>query len=168
MAPFSLPKSTSIAPKIDLERHRFFDRFLHRFFFDFNSILGPKLGPCWPHFRSKWRSAVASAAFFLGSILFFDFLAVLALSWRHLGSIWEGLRFDFGKFLGSILEVSDDNLGIRLLLENLRLLLENLLLQFRLLLENLLFRSILLASGSGWAGGVTRSVKNYSRSFIGF
>ena len=48
----------------------------------------------------------------------------------------------FWEVLDSILEVSGDNLGIRLLL------------------ENLLFRSILLASGSGWAGGVTRSAKN--------
>ena len=99
--------------------------------------------------------------FFVGSMFFFDFLAVLAPSWRHLGSTWEGLGLDFGKFLDSILEVFGDNLGLRLLLENLRLPLENLNLQFRLLLENLVFRSILLASGSGWAGGVTRSAKNY-------
>ena len=85
-------------------------------------------------------------------------------SGTHAPSRFEGLRFDFGRFLDFILEVSDDNLGIRLLLENLRLLLENLLLQFRLLLENLPFRSILLASGSGWAGGVTRSAKNLMRT----
>ena len=70
----------------------------------------------------------------------------------------SGVRF--WKVLGSILEVFGDNLGLRLLLENL--LLENLNLQFRLLLENLVFRSILLASGSGWAGGVTRSAKNFN------
>ena len=90
-------------------------------------------------------------------MFFFVFWAVLAPSWRHLGSIWEALGLDFGRFLGSILEgfwfrflevlgfvleASGDNLGIRLLL------------------ENLLFQSILLASGSGWAGGVTRSAKN--------
>ena len=72
----------------------------------------------------------------------------------------EGFWVRFWKILGFILEVFDDNLDLRLLLENLRLLLENLNLQFRLLLEILVFRSILLASGSGWAGGVTRSAKN--------
>ena len=76
------------------------------------------------------------------------------------GLDWGGVGARFWEVLGSILEASGDNLGIRLLLENLRLFLDNLLLQFRLLLENLLFRSILLASGSGWAGGVTRSAKN--------
>ena len=54
----------------------------------------------------------------------------------------------FWEVLGSILKVSGDNLGIRLLL------------------ENLLFRSILLASGSGWAGGVTRSAKNFLLSLF--
>ena len=56
MASFSLLKSTKIASKIDLERHRFFDRFWHRFFLHFGSILGPKLGPCWPLFRHKTPS----------------------------------------------------------------------------------------------------------------
>ena len=53
-----------------------------------------------------------------------------------------GVGARFWEVLGFVLEISGDNLGIRLLL------------------ENLLFRSILLASGSGWAGGVTRSAKN--------
>ena len=63
-------------------------------------------------------------------MFFFVFLAVLAPSWRHLGSIWEALGLDFGWCLGSILEgfwprfsevlgfvleASGDNLGIRLL-----------------------------------------------------
>ena len=74
----------------------------------------------------------------------------------------EGFWDRFWKVLGSTLEVFGDNLGLRLLLENLRLLLEKLNLHFRLLLENLVFRSILLASGSGWAGGVTRSAKNFN------
>ena len=62
--------------------------------------------------------------------------------------------------MGSILVFFGDNFGLRVFLENLRLPLEKLNLQFRLLLQNLVFRSILLASGSGWAGGVTRSAKN--------
>ena len=35
LPPFWLPKSTKIGSKIALGRHRFFDRFLHRFFDDF-------------------------------------------------------------------------------------------------------------------------------------
>ena len=48
LPPFSLPKSIKIASKIDPERHQNFDGFLHRFFIDFVSILGPKLAPSWP------------------------------------------------------------------------------------------------------------------------
>ena len=48
LPPFSLPKSIKIASKIDLERHQNFDRFLHRLFIDFDSILGAKLEPSWP------------------------------------------------------------------------------------------------------------------------
>ena len=59
------------------------------------------------------------------------------------GLDFGGVGARFWEVLGFILEVSGDNLGIRLLL------------------EKLVFRSILLASGSGWAGGVTRSAKNY-------
>ena len=44
-------------PKIDPKMHRFFDRFLHRFFFDFASILEANLEPCWPLFRSKYGEA---------------------------------------------------------------------------------------------------------------
>ena len=56
LAPFCLPKSTKILPKIDPKMHQIFDRFLHRFFLHFGSILGPKLGPCWPHFRSPFET----------------------------------------------------------------------------------------------------------------
>ena len=50
LAPFCLPKSSKILPKIDPKMHQIFDRFLHRFFVHFSSNLGPKLGPCWPLF----------------------------------------------------------------------------------------------------------------------
>ena len=53
MAPFCLQKSTKILPKIDSKMHRFFDRFLHRFFFDLASILEANLEPCWPLFLPK-------------------------------------------------------------------------------------------------------------------
>ena len=53
MPPFFLQKSIKILPKIDSKMHHFFDRFLHRIFFDFASILEANLEPCWPLFRSK-------------------------------------------------------------------------------------------------------------------
>ena len=64
MAPLWVPKSSKILPKIDPKRHQFFDRFLHRFFIDFCSFLEANLGPCWPHFRSKWRDAVKGPPLF--------------------------------------------------------------------------------------------------------
>ena len=54
MPPFFLQKSTKILPIIDSKMHRFFDRFLHRFFFDFASIWEANLEPCWPLSRSKY------------------------------------------------------------------------------------------------------------------
>ena len=118
-----------------------------------------------------WASISCPTPLLVRSMFFFIFLGVLTPFSRKMSRAVLGFgRFwaRFWKVLGSILEASGDNLSLRLLLENLRLLLENRYLQFRLLLENLLFRSILLASGSGWAGGVTRSAKNFnykSRSF---
>ena len=98
LAPFWDQKSTKIGPKIDPKRHRFFDRFLHRFFLDFGSLLGPKLGPCWPHFPQKRATLWYAAILFVGSMSFFDFLVVLAPSWLDLGSILEGLGLHFGGF----------------------------------------------------------------------
>ena len=56
LPPFWHPKSTQIHPKIDSKRHQKNDRFLHRFFPDFGSILGPKLGPCWEGKSSQDRT----------------------------------------------------------------------------------------------------------------
>ena len=64
MLSFSLRKSTKIDLKIDRERHQFFNRFLHRFFIDFGSILEAHLAPCWQLFRSKWVYAVVSSPLF--------------------------------------------------------------------------------------------------------
>ena len=47
MTSFMKPKSTKIASKINLERHRFLNRFVHRIFIDFGSILEANLAPCW-------------------------------------------------------------------------------------------------------------------------
>ena len=41
---------------------------------------------------------LSSLFFFVGSLLFFDFCALRASSWRHLGSILEGLGLDFQDF----------------------------------------------------------------------
>ena len=107
-------------------------------------------------------------SFLLGLCSFSVFWASwppLGAIWARFGKVWgsilEGYWGRFWKLLGSILVFFGDNFGLRVFLENLRLPLENLNLQFRLLLQNLVFRSILLASGSGWAGGVTRSAKNF-------
>ncbi len=51
-------------PKIDPKRHQKNDRFLHRFFIDFWSILEPNLGPCWPLFRLKRGEAVRGRPLF--------------------------------------------------------------------------------------------------------
>ncbi|MEC8278888.1 MAG: hypothetical protein VX026_14305, partial [Myxococcota bacterium] len=53
MLPFSFPKSTKIVRKINLQRHRFFDRFLHGFFIDFPSIWDANLALCWPLRRAQ-------------------------------------------------------------------------------------------------------------------
>ena len=111
MPPCSLQKTTKIVSKIDLGRHQFFDRFLHRFFIDFCSIWEANLAPCWPLFRSKWRYAVASAPLFSWVYVLFRFLAVLAPSWRHLGSIWVALGLDVGRFLRSILAGFGNEVG---------------------------------------------------------
>ena len=63
MPPFSFPKPSKIQTEIDPKRHQFFDWFLHRFFIDFCSFWEANLGPCWPHFRSKWEDRIKSIAF---------------------------------------------------------------------------------------------------------
>ena len=78
------------------------------FSIDFLSIFARFGKPTWHHvgdiFAQNGTTLWHPPLFFIGSMFFFDFLAVLAPSWRHLGSIWEGLGFDFGWFLGLILE----------------------------------------------------------------
>ena len=101
LAPFSLPKSIKIAPKIDLERHRFFDHFLHRFFFDFGSILGAKLEPCWPLFRSKYGWINWGKGLLCRIFVFYWFFgrlgSILAPFWR----LWTPSGLNFRRFLVS-------------------------------------------------------------------
>ena len=63
LRPFSIQKLSKIASKTDLERHRFFDRFLHRFFLGFGCILGANLELCWGHVGSENRPRAAQHAF---------------------------------------------------------------------------------------------------------
>ena len=99
---------------------------------DFLSILASTWDPTWGHvghfFEKNGATELSSPVFFVGSMLFFDFFAVLAQSWLDFGGF--GSRFSrflapcwhhFGAMLGP--------LGAR--------------------------------AGTGWAGGVTRSVNNY-------
>ena len=112
---------------------------------DFGSQLGSMLAT----FFFKMGRGILRQASFFGTLYSFS---IFWPSWPPLGAIWarfgklwgsilEGFWTRFWEVLGSVLEASGDNLGLRLLF------------------ENLLFQSILLASGSGWAGGVTRSAK---------
>ena len=89
---------------------------------DFLSILARFWRPTWGHvghiFLQNGGPLWDAAPLFVGSMLFFDFLTLLAPSWRHLGSILEGLGLHFGgfgppfcRFLGSLWEVSGDDLG---------------------------------------------------------
>ena len=112
LAPFSLPKSFKLILKIDPKRHNFFDRFSHRFFIDFCSLLGANLGPCWLHFRSKWGGPVARRPLFCwvyvifrfrghpGPLLapFFGGVLDFLIFWSIWGSILEGFGVQFGGF----------------------------------------------------------------------
>ena len=104
MPPFSLPKSTKIPSKINFKRHRFFDRFGHRFLCDFGSVLGPKLGPCWRLFRPKWGPLGHASAFFVTLPFFSDFWALLATAWPpfgvHFGRYSASSCLNFGEHLG--------------------------------------------------------------------
>ena len=107
LAPFWLPKSSKILPKIDPKRHQFFDRFLHRFFIDFGSFLEANLGPCWRLFRPKWGDPVGRHLVFCWVDVIFRFVGrpgpLLAPFWGGHGSIF---RF-FGRFWGRLASIFD-------------------------------------------------------------
>ena len=146
MAPFWFPKSSQILPKIDPKMHQFFDQFLHRFFLHFSSNLVAKLEPCWLLNRLKWGDP-------LGVRPLFCWVHVLFRFFRNFGPTvpWgtppPGLKFDpilapFWLHLGSILEVWGT-------------ILAPFWCEVGAILGHLGART-----GIGWAGGVTRSVKN--------
>ena len=95
MAPFCLQKSIKIAPKTDSKRHQTFDRFLLRFSLHFGSVLGTKLGPCWPLFRSKCGSAKGTRPFSCWVYVLFNFFRrsdpILDPFWR----LWTPSGLDF-------------------------------------------------------------------------
>ena len=72
------------------------------FCIDFSSILLRFWKPTWSHvghfFVQNTATGNAPRVVFVGSMLFFDFLAVLAPSWPHFGSILEGSGVHFGGF----------------------------------------------------------------------
>ena len=92
------PKSSQILPKIDPKMHQIFDRFWHRFFVVFWKQLGAMLAT---FFAQNTTAEFEPREFFVGSMLFFDFL----VSWAHFGSILECSGLHFGSFRVSILEV---------------------------------------------------------------
>ena len=103
--PFSLQKSTKIFPKIDPKMHQFFDRFLHRCFIDFWSILEANLEPCWPLFRTKYGEGIWGKGAPCWVYVIFRFFGrpgpLLGPFWLDFG----GFGAPFWRFLGSILEV---------------------------------------------------------------
>ena len=84
---------------------------------DFLSIFGRFWKLTWGHvghfFAQNTAAEFKGRVVFVGSMLFFDFLVVLAPSWPHFASILEGSGLHFGgfwapfwRFWGSILDVS--------------------------------------------------------------
>ena len=91
--------------------HQIFDRFLHRFFLHFGSILGPKLGPCWPHFPPKWGEAIGRRPPFCCVYVIFRFFGRPGPLLAQFGLDFGGFGPPFWRFLESNLEVSGPDLG---------------------------------------------------------
>ena len=102
MGPFCLPKSTKNGLKTDPKRHQDVDRFLHRFFIVFGSILGAKLGPSWPLFRVKTSSAVGCYPLLCCFGFFFRFFLLPDLIWTPVWLDFGGLGLHFGSILGGM------------------------------------------------------------------
>ena len=108
MPPFSLQKSIKIGSKLELGRHRIFDRFLHWFFIDFPSIWDANLELCWPlrlpQDASKTpprRLPRRSARHFS---LLVDFLSIFVRFLIDFGSIFGWFSIDFWLIWGWFLK----------------------------------------------------------------
>ena len=139
LARFWYPKPTKIHPKIDSKRHQKNDAFLHRVFVHFSSNLESKLGLCWRLFRLRGGDGVKSIPFFWCVAFFYRFFA----------KCWPQGPMGYpilGSHLGLILEVFG-------------LILASCWGQVGAILGHLG-----TSAGTGWAGGDTRSAKNYITS----
>ena len=107
MAPSWFQKSSKNLSKINPENHQNVDLFLDRFLDHLGSILGPKLGPCWRHFRPKWGKATGVLPLLRCVGVFFRFLGAagrwgtpffrfFGWSWPHLGSIFGSFWLHVG------------------------------------------------------------------------
>ena len=116
LAPFCLPKSTKILPKIDPKMHQIFDRFLHRFFIDFCSFWEANLAPCWRHFPPKWCDRIKFLPLFCWVYVIFRFFGANPLGYPIgpcpkadgvplLGLVFGPMWARFSKVLWSILQV---------------------------------------------------------------
>ena len=69
---------------------------------DICTVLAPSWDSTWGHvdhfFAQDGGTEFKAPLFFVGSMLFFDFGALLAPSWTHFGSILEGSGLHFGGF----------------------------------------------------------------------
>ena len=146
MAPFWLPKSSKILPKIDPKMYQIFDRFFTKIFYRFLLVFGSQLGAMLATFSLKKGVAVKGPPLFCWVYVIFRF-------WNRPGPILAPFGLDFGrfglrfwKFLTSILEVSGHDL------DPMRLVI--------MVLFKLFFFKASIGTLRCWAGGVTRSAKN--------
>ena len=144
LAPFSFPKSMKIEKKSLLKGIYF----LIDFCIDFFSILAPSCDPSWGHvghiFAQNGGAELSSPLFFVVSMLFYDFWAALAPSRPHFGSILEGSGLHFGGFWRPFFHI---------FVRFGEAFVRRVLAWFS--------KHFYLNSGWGWAGGVTRSAKNW-------
>ena len=100
MPPFSLQKSIKIGSKLELGRHRIFDRFLHWFFIDFPSIWDANLELCWPlrllQDASKTAPKTKRATFFAPGRFLVDFWSIFNRFWVDFWLIFYWFLVDLG------------------------------------------------------------------------
>ena len=100
MPPFSFQKSVKIGSKLELGRHRFFDRFLHWFFIDFPSIWDANFELCWPLWllqdASKTAPKTKCATFFAPGRFLVDYCSMFDRFWVDLWLIFHRLLVDLG------------------------------------------------------------------------